>query len=101
MNLEPVESSHPASGLTEKFPIPQRYFEREVSWLSFNQRVLDLAQDPTRPLLERVKFASIFASNLDEFFMVRVAGLKRRVNAGIAVKSPTGRLPREILSQMN
>jgi len=99
MNLEPVESSHPASGLTEKFPIPQRYFEREVSWLSFNQRVLDLAQDPTRPLLECVKFASIFASNLDEFFMVRVAGLKRRVNAGIAVKSPTGRLPREILSQ--
>ena len=63
-----------------------RYSDRELSWLAFNNRVLDLAKDTSRvPLLERAKFLAIFASNLDEFFMVRVAGLKRRIAAGVAV----------------
>jgi polyphosphate kinase len=73
-----------------------RFLDRELSWLAFNKRVLELAQDEDMELLERVKYISIFASNLDEFFMVRIAGLKRRIAAGIAKKSISGMLPREI-----
>jgi polyphosphate kinase len=67
-----------------------RFLDRELSWLAFNQRVLELAEDATLPLLERVNFAGIFGSNLDEFFMVRVAGLKRRIATGLAVRSASG-----------
>src|SRR5690554_7537233 len=74
-----------------------RFMDREVDWLRFNQRVLELAEDATQPLLERVRFLAIFASNLDEFFMVRVAGLKRRIATGIAVASPSGQSPRQVL----
>jgi polyphosphate kinase len=74
-----------------------RFLDRELSWLAFNQRVLELAEDPDLPLLERVRFMAIFASNLDEFFMVRVAGLKRRITAGVAVRAASGLLPREVL----
>ncbi|MEN0072079.1 MAG: RNA degradosome polyphosphate kinase, partial [Propionicimonas sp.] len=74
-----------------------RFSDRELSWLAFNNRVLDLAKDSRRvPLLERAKFLAIFSSNLDEFFMVRVAGLKRRIAAGVAVPTPSGVLPREL-----
>ncbi len=74
-----------------------RYSDRELSWLAFNNRVLDLAKDAQRvPLLERAKFLAIFSSNLDEFFMVRVAGLKRRIDAGVAVPSPAGIMPRDL-----
>ncbi|MBA9002487.1 MULTISPECIES: RNA degradosome polyphosphate kinase [Thermomonospora] len=76
-----------------------RYLDREESWLRFNQRVLELAEDPTLPLLERVRFLAIFATNLDEFFMVRVAGLTRRMATGLAVKSASGRRPREVLER--
>ncbi|WP_296667636.1 RNA degradosome polyphosphate kinase [Demequina sp.] len=72
-------------------PLPEeRYLDRELSWLAFNDRVLEMAEDPQTPLLERARFLAIFASNLDEFFMVRVAGLKRRIAAGFAVPSATG-----------
>ncbi|WZH51104.1 MAG: RNA degradosome polyphosphate kinase [Nocardioides alkalitolerans] len=77
-----------------------RFLDREVSWLKFNQRVLELAEDPSLPLLERVRFLAIFASNLDEFFMVRVAGLKRRIAAGVAVRAASGLLPREVLKEI-
>ena len=70
------------------------FVNRELSWLEFNRRVLEEAQDPSVPLLERVKFLAIFSSNLDEFFMVRVAALKRRVRAGDRRRGPTGSRPR-------
>jgi polyphosphate kinase len=73
-----------------------RYLDRELSWLAFNTRVLELAEDPDLPLLERARFLAIFSSNLDEFFMVRVAGLKRRIAAGVAVPAASGLLPREV-----
>lgn len=74
-----------------------RYSDRELSWLAFNDRVLDLARDSERiPLLERANFLAIFSSNLDEFFMVRVAGLKRRIAAGVAVPTVTGQMPRDL-----
>jgi polyphosphate kinase len=69
---------------------PGLYFNRELSWLDFNQRVLELAEDPQVPLLERVRFCSIYASNLDEFFMVRVAGLFDQLDAGIDARGPDG-----------
>ena len=79
----------------------QRYLDRELSWLSFNRRVLELAEDPTVPMLERINFLAIFANNLDEFFMVRVAGLKRRIETGIAVPTNTGRLPVDVLNSIH
>ncbi|HST82613.1 MAG TPA: RNA degradosome polyphosphate kinase [Kineosporiaceae bacterium] len=81
-------------------PPVRRFLDRELSWLAFNERVLELAQDPDLPLLERTRFLAIFASNLDEFFMVRVAGLKRRIAAGLAVRAASGLEPREVLSRV-
>jgi polyphosphate kinase len=78
-----------------------RYLDRELSWLAFNQRVLELAEDPSLYLLERVNFLAIFASNLDEFFMVRVAGLKRRIATGLAVTASSGLSPQEVLSEIS
>ncbi len=75
----------------------ERFFDRELSWLKFNKRVLELAEDKDQPLLERANFAAIFASNLEEFFMVRVAGLKRRIDSGIAVTAASGLSPRQQL----
>ena len=77
-----------------------RYFNRELSWLDFNARVLALAEDSSQPLLERAKFLAIFASNLDEFYMVRVAGLKRRDETGLSVRSADGLTPREQLANI-
>ena len=77
-----------------------RYLDRELSWLAFNTRVLELAEDPDLPLLERANFLAIFASNLDEFFMVRVAGLKRRIHTGLAVATNLGVAPSDILAEI-
>jgi polyphosphate kinase len=78
-----------------------RFLDREISWLQFNERVLQLAADESVPLLERARFLAIFTSNLDEFFMVRVAGLKRRIATGLAVRSASGLEPREVLEQIS
>ncbi len=77
-----------------------RYLNRELSWLDFNARVLALAEDASQPLLERAKFLAIFASNLDEFYMVRVAGLKRRDETGLSVRSADGLAPRDQLARI-
>ena len=100
----------PADGTLEAVSTPtavesddlpaDRFSNRELSWLDFNARVLALARDPAMPLLERAKFLAIFASNLDEFFMVRVAGLKRRQSMGLGVRSADGLGTREQLAMI-
>ena len=93
--------SPPARTLAPASELPDdRYLNRELSWLDFNARVLALAEDPSQPLLERAKFLAIFAANLDEFYMVRVAGLKRRDETGPAVRSADGLSPREQLARI-
>ena len=79
---------------------PELYSNRELSWLQFNERVLELAEDESTPLLERVKFLAIYANNLDEFFMVRVAGLYDQVDAGIDARGPDGLSPSETIEQI-
>jgi polyphosphate kinase len=81
-------------------PGAERFLNRELSWLDFNARVLDLACEASLPLLERVRFCSIVSSNLDEFFMVRVAGLERQAAAGLAARFPDGRTAREVLAEI-
>ena len=96
-----VPASPPAVTPTEAETVDlpdDRYLNRELSWLDFNARVLALAEDGSQPLLERAKFLAIFSSNLDEFYMVRVAGLKRRDETGLSVRSADGLTPREQLA---
>ena len=93
-----VEPYTPDPALVEHIEsVDNRFVDRELSWLRFNERVLELAEDESLPLLERTRFLAIFTSNLDEFFMVRVAGLKRRIATGLAVRAASGLMPREVL----
>ncbi|HIE61356.1 MAG TPA: RNA degradosome polyphosphate kinase [Microbacterium sp.] len=89
-----------AAAADDLLPI-DRFLDRELSWLAFNQRVLELAEDPGLPPLERANFLAIFASNLDEFFMVRVAGLKRRIVTGLAVPTNIGTSPEDTLADIS
>src|SRR5215212_12157528 len=79
---------------------PDLYFNRELSWLDFNDRVLQLAEDRSVPLLERLKFCAIWSNNLDEFFMVRVAGLHDQVDAGIDAPGQDGMTPAQTISRI-
>ncbi|HMO37198.1 MAG TPA: RNA degradosome polyphosphate kinase, partial [Gemmatales bacterium] len=87
---------------TTRLDDPSLYINRELSWLEFNRRVLEEAADPTVPPLERLKFISIFSSNLEEFFMVRVGGLLQKLQAGINISNAADRIPpRELLQRIN
>lgn len=98
----PPAATSPAADPAQPAALPEdRYLNRELSWLDFNARVLALAADPSLPLLERAKFLAIFSSNLDEFYMVRVAGLKRRDEMGLSVRSADGLSPREQLRRIS
>src|SRR5262245_4519211 len=77
------------------FSDPANFINRELSWLEFNRRVLEEAQDPTQPLMERVKFMTIFSNNLDEFFEIRVAGIKQQIQSETSDIGPDGMSPTE------
>jgi len=101
-SVQVVEATASAEAPFEKQAVdlkdPSLYFNRELSWIEFNRRVLEEGEDPRHPLLERVKFLAIFSSNLDEFFMIRVSGLKDQLSAGVTNTPPDGLAPAEQLA---
>src|ERR1700682_4205233 len=85
---------------SERFSDPKNFINRELSWLEFNRRVLEEAQDPTQPLIERIKFLNIFSSNLDEFFEIRVAGIKQQIESETSEVGPDGLSPTETFNSI-
>src|SRR5579875_3332985 len=92
-----MEHTPVAASSSSNLERPDLYINRELSWIEFNRRVFEEAKDSSHPLLERVKFISIFETNLDEFMMIRVAGLKDQVDSSRSLRSPDGRTPEEQL----
>src|SRR6187549_4091629 len=84
----------------DRFGDPKNFINRELSWLAFNRRVLEEAQDPTQPLIERVKFMTIFSNNLDEFFEIRVAGIKQQIQSETSDIGPDGMSPTELFDRI-
>ncbi|MEE9225663.1 MAG: RNA degradosome polyphosphate kinase, partial [Bacteroidota bacterium] len=101
LKLDVVEETREHKKLHKEFSAKQRLINRELSWLDFNNRVLEEASDPTVPILERVKFLAIVSSNLDEYFMVRVARVRRQIEAGIKKRGSDGLRPVEVMDQIN
>jgi polyphosphate kinase len=97
VGIEPLRKDVPAPN---RFSDPRNFINRELSWLEFNRRVLEEAQDPTQPLIERVKFLSIFSSNLDEFFEIRVAGIKQQIESESSEIGPDGLSPTETFQRI-
>ena len=95
--IEPLQKEVPT---VDRFSDPRNFINRELSWLEFNRRVLEEAQDPTQPLIERVKFLSIFSSNLDEFFEIRVAGIKQQIESETSDVGPDGLSPTETFQRI-
>jgi len=95
-----VEASPTDSAPAIRFSAPENFINRELSWLEFNRRVLEEAQDPTQPLIERVKFLTIFSSNLDEFFEIRVAGIKQQIESETSDVGPDGLSPTELFNNI-
>src|SRR5882757_9128530 len=94
-NIVALPDTPEGGGQTSRFSAPENFINRELSWLEFNRRVLEEAQDPTQPLIERVKFLTIFSSNLDEFFEIRVAGIKQQIESETSDVGPDGLSPTE------
>src|ERR1700727_824521 len=93
-----MTSEHETKDPAHQLHDPSLYINREVSWLDFNERVLQLGEDESTPLLERVKFCAIYTTNLDEYYMVRVAGLHDQIDAGVENPSQDGRTPTETIA---
>src|SRR5471030_969275 len=97
-NIVNLPSSPESAAAPSRFSAPENFINRELSWLEFNRRVLEEAQDPTQPLIERVKFLTIFSSNLDEFFEIRVAGIKQQIESETSDVGPDGMTPTEVFN---
>ena len=98
MAIGSTETQYPAASSPPDLNDPKLYLNRELSWLQFNARVLEEAEDHGNPLLERVKFLSIFSSNLDEFFMIRISGLREQLSGGVREGPPDGMTTSEQLA---
>ena len=102
--VEEEESATPVPAVAqtahERFGAPKNFINRELSWLEFNRRVLEEAQDPKQPLIERVKFLTIVSSNLDEFFEIRVAGIKQQIESETSDVGPDGLSPTETFDRI-